>query len=126
MVPPKDIIPVVPGDAPISAVTPAVFDGCSEESGVAGVRVEDSSAETVRPIASINPVFNKADLKKNNSKIMKIEDNEIPLAAMPAEDRVSMNWWWILIVALLGATGKAMYENHKKKVEERAEQNIDR
>ena len=128
VVTPTDIIPE-PGDAPIAPIVPstsAFIGGGSRESGVAGVRVEDPAAETVRPIASINPVFKKADLRKNNGKLVKIENNEIPLAAMPTEEGLSMNWWWLLVIALLGATGKAMYENHKKKVEARARQNIDR
>ncbi|MCR5687338.1 MAG: hypothetical protein K6G58_04890, partial [Lachnospiraceae bacterium] len=123
VVPPTDIIPAVPGDAPISVVIPAGIAGAIEGSGVAGARVEESAAETVRPIASLNPVFTKEDLKKADGNLVKLEDNEVPLAAMPVEDGIDMSWWWILIIALLGATGKKMYDEHQKKAAAKEEAN---
>ncbi|MBR6237907.1 MAG: hypothetical protein IKQ83_02555, partial [Lachnospiraceae bacterium] len=51
--------------------------------------------------------------KKNTTKI---KDNEIPLAEVPNKDNeVTMNWMWLLIIFLLGATGKKMYDEYKKK-----------
>lgn len=53
--------------------------------------------------------------KKNTTKI---KDNEIPLAEVPNKDNeVTMNWMWLLIIFLLGATGKKMYDEYKKKKE---------
>jgi len=33
------------------------------------------------------------------------------------DDEVTMNWMWLLIIFLLGATGKKMYDEYKKKKE---------
>jgi len=52
--------------------------------------------------------------------IVAIEDEETPLAA-GADADAKMSWWWLLIVALLGATGYKMYKDHQKKKEEAQE-----
>lgn len=52
--------------------------------------------------------------------IVEIEDEETPLAAGNQAD-AKMSWWWLLIVALLGATGYKLYQNHQKKKEESQE-----
>ena len=54
----------------------------------------------------------------NNKNLVKLEENEIPLADMPFEDDSEMNLWWLLLIALFGAAGKKMYDDHKKKQEE--------
>ncbi|RKM62108.1 hypothetical protein D6855_01415 [Butyrivibrio sp. CB08] len=50
-----------------------------------------------------------------------IDDQDVALAsAMPAaEDAAKMSWWWIFIIAVLGVTGKKMYEEHMRKEEEK-------
>ena len=53
----------------------------------------------------------------DTKKLVKIEDNEIPLAEMPYETDGSISWFWLLVITLLGATGKAMYENYMNKEE---------
>ena len=45
-----------------------------------------------------------------------IEDEEVPLAAAPVA-KEKMSWWWLLIVALIGATGYEMYKKHQEKKE---------
>ncbi|MBQ2610298.1 MAG: hypothetical protein II586_08070, partial [Butyrivibrio sp.] len=129
VLPAIDFIPTLDQIAPVVPSTVA-FIGGAQESAVAGARVEEASedqtGDEVRPIASTKPVVAKKDIKKANGKLVRLEDNEVPLAAMPVEDGIEMSWWWILIIALLGATGKAMYENHKQKVEAKKAQNIDR
>ena len=40
------------------------------------------------------------------------------MAAAPVE---KMSWWWLLIVALLGATGYEMYRKHQAKKAELTE-----
>lgn len=47
-------------------------------------------------------------------KKVEINDSEVPLAGSLDVEEDGMSWWWLLIVALLGATGTAMYEKHKK------------
>ncbi|MCR5002588.1 MAG: hypothetical protein K6A71_12445 [Lachnospiraceae bacterium] len=36
-------------------------------------------------------------------------------ATLPQEDGAKISWWWLLIIALLGATGKKMYDDHIEK-----------
>lgn len=50
-------------------------------------------------------------------KLQKIDNEEVPLADIEAEQN-HMSWWWLLIVLLLGATGAEMYRIHQKKLEE--------
>jgi len=98
-------------------------------SGVLGARVEDtaeeSADEAVYSEVSIKIDTDEAIEEDENAqaklngikKLVKIEDNETPLADMPFESDDNISWWWLLVIALLGATGKAMYENHKRKEE---------
>ena len=52
---------------------------------------------------------------KNAKAPVKMVENAVPLAAAPGEDGSLLDFWWVLLVVLFGATGTAMYENHKKK-----------
>ena len=56
-----------------------------------------------------------------------IEDAAVALASGNTvnDEAKKMNWWWILIVALLGVTGKKMYEEHMRKEEEKNKNKID-
>ena len=103
----------------------------TRRSGVAGVRVEnpeDSGDDTELAVTEAeiprqgvveeDLTGSKDDTDK---KLVKIEDNELPLAAMPDEEGQNMSWWWLLIAALLGTTGAVAYENHKKKKAQKEE-----
>ncbi len=50
----------------------------------------------------------------------------VPLADITAEDKAAMNWWWLLIIFLFGATGKKMYDEHVKRKEEKAQTGSDK
>ena len=39
------------------------------------------------------------------------------LLLFPDEEGAYMNWCWLLIIFLLGATGKKMYDEYKKRKE---------
>lgn len=55
-----------------------------------------------------------------------ITDEETPLVAIADEDQEKMSWWWLLIVAVLGATGYELYKKHQqKKAEQAQQQNIE-
>lgn len=56
-----------------------------------------------------------------------IEDAAVALASESTikDEAKKMNWWWILIIALLGVTGKKMYEEHMRKEEEKNKNKID-
>ena len=112
---------------PISVPGPSGVAGVRRgtSSGVAGVRsdnIEDKKdivRKIVEPKKKVETV--------NNKKGKKITNPAVPLAATPFEDGAEMSWWWLLIIFLLGATGKKMYDEHKKKVEaEKAAKNIDK
>ena len=49
---------------------------------------------------------------------VEIADEETALApTIPAEEKAKMSWWWLLIIAICGATGYTWYRNRQKKVE---------
>jgi hypothetical protein len=69
-------------------------------------------------INQVNKIIGNRQNKDNSQLVKKIKDNEIPLAEVPnMDDEVTMNWMWLLIIFLLGATGKKMYDEYKKKKE---------
>lgn len=103
--------------------------------GVLGVRVDENNgvaedqgttqiADNQVARAAVAPV-GKTDNKKNvGQELQRIKNNEIPLAEIPnMDDEVEMNWMWLLIIFLLGATGKKMYDEYKKKKEEETRRN---
>lgn len=95
--------------------------------GVAGVRVDENNGGAAdqgivqvddNQVAKAATAPVKTDDKKTDTKkVTKLENNQVPLANMPGEDSAEMNWWWLLVVFLLGALGKKMYDEHKKKME---------
>ncbi len=102
--------------------------------GVLGVRVNENNGvaedqgttqiadnQVARAAAAMETKDKIDKAKKNSTKqnVKKVNDSEIPLAAIPnMDDEVTMNWMWLLIIFLLGATGKKMYDEYKKKKEE--------
>ncbi|MBQ8667075.1 MAG: hypothetical protein IJ526_09445 [Lachnospiraceae bacterium] len=136
-VPGLGIAPIVLPAAP-AAVAQAGASESTLAGGVLGARVAEDLEERVfggkleegaeedfviAPNTDlVEEVFGMDD-NETGRKLVKIEDNAVPLAAMPEEDGVKMNWWWLLIILLLGATGKKMYDEHQKKVAAREEAN---
>ena len=55
----------------------------------------------------------------DTANVVEIGDEETPLAA--SVDNETMSWWWLLLIALLGATGYEMYRKHQQKKEALAE-----
>ena len=110
--------------------------GTTTGSGVLGVRTgggqeendEGRKDEGIAPRAdfnTVNKVLGSTQNKKDSQLLKRIKNNEIPLAEIPnMDDEVKMNWMWLLIIFLLGATGKKMYDNYMKKAEE-AKQNAE-
>lgn len=74
------------------------------------VQLEDGEV----PLAAID-----ADGEEGEGAEQTIEDEELPLAITDLETEQSkMSWWWLLIIAVLGATGAEMYRRHRKNMEE--------
>ena len=105
-------MPVVPGV--IAVNTPADAD-----QGI--VEIEDEETPLAAGIGNGDgeAIDGAGDDDKDNT-VVTIEDEETPLAAGNQAD-AKMSWWWLLIVALLGATGYKLYQNHQKKKEESQE-----
>lgn len=59
------------------------------------------------------------DDTEDTANVVEIGDEETPLAA--SVDNETMSWWWLLLIALLGATGYEMYKKHQQKKEALAE-----
>lgn len=111
--------------------TTGTTGGTTTGSGVLGVRTgggteadEGGAADSRTNVApradfsTVNKVLGSRQNKDNSQIVKKIKDNEIPLAEIPnMDDEVTMNWMWLLIIFLLGATGKKMYDEYKKKKE---------
>lgn len=59
--------------------------------------------------------INEANDNNNSDKaLVSIEDEDTALEATPiGEERIS--WWWLIIIAILGATGYEMYKKHREK-----------
>jgi len=60
---------------------------------------------------------NKNDQIVENPKTTTIIDEKVPLAQIPIEEKQPISWWWLLIIFLLGATGRKMYEEYKERKE---------
>lgn len=68
--------------------------------------------------ADLSQMMGEDEQEKKDEQITltELEEEAVPLAntVLPKE---SMSWWWLLIVALLGATGYKMYEKYQEKKE---------
>lgn len=116
------VAPILPISTPTFPAGPIAIP----DAGVAGARREigggiDNGAEELiggaRKLKKIADDKDALDLKEI-SKLTRIEDEEVALAAIPGEVNKNMNWWWLLIVALLGATGYELYKKHEEKKQE--------
>ncbi len=97
----------------MEAVQASLEAAASEEAGVLGVRAEAPAIEEEE---------NAQTEIAGTKKIVRIENNMIHLSQMPNLDEAQkMNWWWLLVIALFGATGKKMYDNYKANKEDKEE-----
>ncbi len=56
---------------------------------------------------------------EDEGDLTEVADEEVPLAGLELEqEKNKMSWWWLLIVAICGATGYEMYRRHKKNQEQ--------
>ena len=125
----RETVATVSTESAAETTTETVEASGEATSAVLGARVDENSAvaadetgsEAVQiVIAEDEETEDDANVKAEldgTKKLVKIEDNKVPLAEMPFETDDNISWWWLLIIALFGATGKAMYENYKNKEE---------
>ncbi|MCR4692028.1 MAG: hypothetical protein K5739_11850 [Lachnospiraceae bacterium] len=111
-----------------------VADGTGEggaATGVLGVRKDNGTGNgtgtgngnggnTLKNIDPAKKILVANNTRKDviNKALKKITDPEVPLADIPGEDNVEMSWWWLVLIFLLGALGKKMYDDYRKKAEE--------
>lgn len=83
------------------------------------VEIEDEDT----PLAQGTDAAEEADEDAAADETVEIADEETPLASGSADVKEGpMSWWWLLIVAALGATGYEMYRRHNlKKAEKEAD-----
>jgi hypothetical protein len=68
--------------------------------------IEDEDTALAAQVPTITSTDDNATLT--------IADEDAPLAAVPIGEK-KISWWWLLIIALLGATGYEMYKKHREK-----------
>ena len=115
--------PVVLAETPVAPVAVAVATPAAG-AGQGVVEIEDEETPLAGGIGDAEggegEVIVAEAEEAEEPAIVAIEDEETPLAAGVSADG-KMSWWWLLIVALLGATGYKMYKDHQKKKEEAQE-----
>lgn len=82
-----------------------------------------SVEEAAVPLAEVGE--NNKSRTTNAINTRKVSDEKIPLADVETENN-KISWWWILVIALLGATGTELYIRHQKKEEEERKSRTDK
>ena len=109
--------PTVLADAPTVAAGVANFTPAAATTTTATADTVDITDEEV-PLGASEEVEEEPQVEET----VEINDEEVPLAAEVVEDEQNkMSWWWLLIVAILGATGYEMYRKHNQKKQKVAE-----
>lgn len=98
------------GGQPVYAVGETAADE-EEPAGEELVSVEEAAV----PLAEVGENNKSRTTNTNNTR--KVSDEKIPLANVETENN-KISWWWILVIALLGATGTELYIRHQKKEEQ--------
>nr|WP_305182437.1 hypothetical protein [uncultured Schaedlerella sp.] len=85
-----------------------------------------SVEEAAVPLAEVGENNNRRTTNaRNTTNTRKVSDEKIPLADVETENN-KISWWWILVIALLGATGTELYIRHQKKEEEERKSRTDK
>ncbi len=118
------------GDIDTGSLVPSsiVLPALSEQTGtfvapeVLGVSLNGTEVSDSQGTTNINnPLVPKGNFTRRNTnqkdkEIVKITDDDPALAgAIPAEENVQMSWWWLLLIGLFGAAGKAIYDKYQER-----------
>lgn len=112
--PSPTVLPVIPTDM----IEETAAEIPERRAGI--VTLTSNESETVLVEASDEEVPLGGSLEdmlqdtKEDVALVELEEESVPLAAMDISQE-KMSWWWLLIVALLGATGYKMYKNYQEK-----------
>jgi hypothetical protein len=74
--------------------------------------IEDEETALAAQVPTITSTDNKAGI--DDKSTLTIADEDAPLAAVPIGEK-KISWWWLLIIAVMGATGYEMYKKHREK-----------
>jgi hypothetical protein len=74
--------------------------------------IEDDDTALAAQVPTITNTDNNTGT--DDKSTLTIADEDAPLAAVPIGEK-KISWWWLLIIALLGATGYEMYKKHREK-----------
>jgi hypothetical protein len=74
--------------------------------------IEDEDTALAAQVPTITNTDNKAGT--DDKATLTIEDEDTALAAVPIGEK-KISWWWLLIIAVMGATGYEMYKKHREK-----------
>lgn len=115
IIPPAPVMPAI--DA---SIQPAVSE---TRSSIALSDVAGARAKAPEESRDIREFIGNLELPDGNGKeTATLNDDVLPGAATtPESEREQMNWWWLLVIALFGAAGVSMYEKHKAKKRQSAD-----
>ena len=114
-----------PGEGPTTVVTtttttatlPVMNVALAGNGAAGGAGAGDAADTQVGGVVNIDDedtaLAASVDDTEDTANVVEIGDEETPLAAS-VEDQ-TMSWWWLLLIALLGATGYEMYKKHQQK-----------
>lgn len=101
-----------PGATGAAAAVNLAAGGAGANAAVAGVGATANAEGLTTIQEEVTPLAATPDEQKET---VTIADEETPLADSMEEQTKKMSWWWLLIVAVLGATGYEMYKKHEEK-----------
>ncbi len=92
-----------------------------EGAGAGGVGAEDAVAEGAEIVDEAVALAQSPETEeKIENATAIIEDGEVALSGK-AETKGKMNWWWALILLILGERGRELYVKYKKDEESKEE-----
>ncbi len=91
----------------------------SDNSGVLGVKAEETDDTKKNVVDEKKDDTNKDDIKKSedgSNKLTKVADPATPLADSPFEEGANMNLLWLLAAAVAAGAGVYGYDRHRRRV----------
>jgi hypothetical protein len=107
------------GGAPAAPVAVADGGAVVDDSAVvddgAGVAADETTTDAITEEIGAEEAALAGSIPEDEKKIYDIVNDPTALAELIEEPGVHIGWyWWILIIAALGATGWALYRKYKK------------